>query len=67
MNAKDLVNEIVGDVPGVDTWMHGLEYGCEETLKRFPFNENDLIKAINIAKENSELTTDEIITQIKKK
>lgn len=67
MNAKQLVKEIVGDLPGVDTWMDGLEYGCEQSLTRFPFSEEDLIKAINITKENPELTTDEILTQIKQK
>lgn len=67
MNTKDLVKEIVGDLPGVDTWMDGLEYGCEQSLARFPFSEDDLIKAINITKENPELTTDEILTQIKQK
>jgi len=67
MNAKDLVKEIVGDLPGVDTWMDGLEYGCEQTLLRFPFSEADLIKAIETAKENPELTTEEILTQITQK
>lgn len=67
MNAKDLVKEIVGDLPGVDTWMDGLEYGCEQSLARFPFSEDDLIKAISIAKENPVLTTEEILTQIKQR
>lgn len=67
MNAKDLVKEIVGDLPGVDRWMDGLEYGCEQSLARFPFSEEDLIKAIHIAKENPVLTTDEILTLIKQK
>jgi hypothetical protein len=67
MNAKDLVKEIVGDLPGVDTWMDGLEYGCEQSLARFPFSEDDLIKAINLAKENPVLTTEEILTQIKQR
>ena len=67
MNAKDLVKEIVGDLPGVNTWMDGLEYGCEQSLERFPFSEEDLIKAIHIVKENPVLTTDEILTLIKQK
>ena len=67
MNAKDLVKEIVGDLPGVDRWMDGLEYGCEQSLARFPFSEEDLIKAIQTAKENPELTTEEILIQIKQK
>ena len=67
MNAKELVKEIVGDLPGVDTWMDGLEYGCEQSLARFPFSEEDLIKVINITKENPELTTDEILTKIKQR
>jgi len=44
MNAKDLVKEIVGDLPGVDTWMDGLEYGCEQSLARFPFSEDDSLR-----------------------
>jgi hypothetical protein len=47
--------------------MDGLEYGCEQTLLRFPFSEADLIKVIETSKENPELTTEEILTQIKQK
>lgn len=67
MNAKELAKRIVGDLPGTDAWMDGLEHGCEKALEMFPYSQDDVERAMNSARENPTLTNEQILELIKAK